>query len=146
MPNNRKDIAKELIENSGIPVAKIATELGFKNREALYYHFRKEKDISIDLFNRIKLILQGKGIITDKSINQTTGSIASHNGKEMILSNINGKDLHVEEHHHSNSDGLNEALKMAKDQILMLKKLLKKAEERIKELELEKKRRPFNKK
>jgi chromosome segregation ATPase len=45
----RKEIAKKLILDSGLSMAKIADKLGMNNRQTLIYHFNKE-DIDLDLF------------------------------------------------------------------------------------------------
>lgn len=52
MPTLRKHIATKEMKSAGISKAKMASVLGFNNREAFYKHFKKD-DIDIDLFNRI---------------------------------------------------------------------------------------------
>ena len=70
MPTLRKDIATKELKNAGISKAKMARELGFKNRESFYKHFEKE-DIDQDLFMRILTKLKEKGVyIKDSNVTE----------------------------------------------------------------------------
>ena len=75
MPTNRKQIVKDILEALGLNVADLAEGAGFNSRQALNRYFKKESDLSIDLYAKLIEYLEQKDKNIVSSIAHNSGNI-----------------------------------------------------------------------
>jgi transcriptional regulator with XRE-family HTH domain len=92
MPTNRKDNVKKILEALGLSISDLADGAGFNSRQALNRYFKKDQDISIDLYEKLINFLNTKDKNIVSSFNQTTGNIEG-SGVVIASSNLDKSEV-----------------------------------------------------